>query len=193
MKGYYAIKRWICLSAIFFVFTGCDNDKPKLHINENIMRIKGATDDYFITGDFLMGVWSGDSTLYYCWPARKARINSFFEVSQDSQIPNVSLSINAGGAPNYMALRSDNSKLLVVGTFYTDVSIGSLQELDLTTYEVTQVVDSSRHVSSAVYLNNGTSCIYYSYGFPGIGTAAGYYYHDILSGVDSLIFPFFSE
>ena len=171
----------------------CEPGDPEgTKINEDIVLIKPAsTPSGFGGGDFWMGVWY-DSSIFTAARLYHLRINSAYEVTSDSLITSVSQDISAG-IPRYLNINETGNRLLFVNTYYTDVSLGSLEELDLVTYEVNEILDSSYNISSAVYLNDGISCVYYSYGNFGKSILPGYYYHNIITDADSLIYPFISE
>lgn len=170
-------------------------------INENIIKItdrlnKNETpgNGSNVPGDNRMGVWLDDKICSVS-PLRFIYINQNFERILDSVLvadetifpyPGVYLFLT------YIALNKPRNKLLMVGSYYEDVSLGSLWEFDLVKNEIKLLRDSTYSVSSAVYFaDDDNRCIYYSYGNP-IGTNAGYYELDMTTGQDTLIFPYYS-
>lgn len=163
-------------------------------INEDIVQVA----DCCINGRsayYIMGDWTGDRIYATKFP-RVFQLNDSLQSVRDSR-PFV---FDGDGRPiNYMELSEDGTRLLIVGSFYADVSVGSLHEYDVQNggrpipSEVPVLRDSSYAVSSAVYLpgSEGEKVVYYSYGsMPESnenGPTPGYYLLDTTTGEDSLL------
>ena len=161
---------------------GGDNDNGN-SINPKIQRIRYCCTD-FGGGNFRMGVWYSDK-IFYVVPARLLRMDNSFNVVEDSLIlrePSLFVSRNTSG-----------TKLLMIKSQYTDVSIGGLSELNLQSLQTLPLRDSSYNISSAIYLPGQNGCVYYSYGSPALNRVAGYYVLDLTTLEDSLLFQYASE
>ncbi len=131
-----------------------------------------------------MGVWYSDK-IFYVVPARLLRLDSSFNLVEDSLIlrePYLFVCRNISG-----------TKLLMIKSQYTDVSLGRLCELNLQSLQTLKLRDSSYNVSSAIYLPGQNACVYYSYGSPAFNRVAGYYVLDLTTLEASLLFQYASE
>jgi hypothetical protein len=153
-------------------------------INPNIIRVKYCCSD-FNGGNFRMGVWL-ENKIFAVAPGRLLDINAQFESIKDTLVlwP---------GAYLFVSRNSVGSRLLTVKSQFSDVSLGRLLELDIQTLTLRLLRDSAYNVSSALYMPNQNSCIYYSYGNPSRQIPAGYYALDLSTLQDSLLFQYVSE
>lgn len=165
--------------------------KPPPPMNPNIVLIRPWCEEREnICGDQQMGVWHGNK-IYTVSVLRQLTLNQQFGVIEDSLLrltPNFSIP----GFPWYVARNESGTKLLLVMSKYSNVSMGDLIEVDLQTYTFHVLLDSSYNVSSALYFQGDSDCIYYSYYHP-TTQLGGYYYLNINIGQDSLLFPHISE
>ncbi len=167
-----------------FFLSRCDKTTQPREIDPRIVLVKSCCVG-IIGGDYRMGVWSGN-TIYTIAPLRRLTLTPDFQVSEDS------LLVLLG---NYQCLATNRSgtRLLLVASRYTDVSVGALIEMDPGTQEVRPLRDSSWNISSAVYLPGDSSCVYYSYGGGAPYRAPGYYYLSLTSNDDNLVMEHLSE
>jgi hypothetical protein len=163
-------------------------------INTNIVLVESSGTGN-TRGDYRMGVWYNED-IFCVTPLRKLTINSQNHVVTDLYIADSLVgSLNGYGYRffNYLSINKSGTKLVIVMSTYEDVSVGDLAEVDLQTWKLRVLRDSSYNISSAVYSNSDSSCIYYTYGNPGIGLRPGYYRYDFLTTKETIIFPYISE
>lgn len=129
---------------------------------------------------FFVAVWP-DSNIYYAGPLRMLVLDSSYNVVRDS-----TLLIHQ--RTSFLYAHRSKKRLLYVASSFVTRSEGSLYELDRVSGIHVQLLDSSYHVSSAVYTPDNT-VIYYSYGNDR-GLQAGYY--EFQPGTDrhTLLIPF---
>lgn len=171
------------------LLAGCSDNGPTGNgdIDPNIVLIKDRDANPFFKGDYRMGVQVGE-ILCYTRPLGMCHVDASFRVTQDSL-----LLIPESWKFLYITMNKDGNKLLAVKSNYNDVSFGSLHEVNLKTGFMNEILDSSYSVSSAKYLSDGVSYIYYSYAHPKHGNVGGYFLSTGSGGVDSLLLPAASE
>ncbi len=155
-------------------------------INPNIVLIEPKCPPDWICGNFRMSVWY-DDYIFISYPNYRLEINDQFGLIKDSLI------FIYEEEYTYISKNKYGTKLLGGKSKYSDVSMGSLSEINLQNFSYRLLRDSSHNISSAVYLNDDTKCIYHSYGNPLINKQPGFYFFDLLSYSDSLLFTYTSE
>jgi hypothetical protein len=172
-----------------FLLAGCSNDGPTGggDGNQNIVLLKDRNANPLFKGDYRMGVQVGE-IVYYARPLGLCHVDASYRVVRDSV-----LQVPESWKYLYITVNRDGSRLLAVKSMYNDVAIGSLHELDLKTGFMSEILDSSYSVSSAKYLSDGVSFVYYSYAHPKHGYIGGYFLSPGSGGVDSLLLPLASE
>ncbi len=172
-----------------FLLAGCSDDGPTGggDANPDIVLIKDHSSDPMFQGDYRMGVQVGD-IIYYARPFGLCHVDADFHVIWDSMSRD-----RETWRYLYITVNFSGSRLLVVKSRYWDVSVGSLHEMDLKTGIMNEIRDSSFSVSSAKYLSDGVSFVYYSYAHPKHGYVAGYFLSTGSEGVDSLLLSANSE
>lgn len=141
----------------------------------------------FLPNEFELGVSScfvavwPDSNIYYAGPLRVLVLDSLYKVVRDS-------TLLPSQRASFLYAHRSKKRLLYVSSSFVTRSEGSLYELDRISGVHTQLLDSSYHVSSAVYTPDDR-VIYYSYGNTK-GLQAGYY--EFQPGTDrhTLLIPF---
>ena len=174
---------------MMFLLAGCADDGPTGggDANPDIVLIKDRSSDPMRSGDFRMGVQVGE-IIYYARPLGWCHVDADFHVIRDSVSRD-----RETWRYLYITVNFNGSRLLVVKSQYSDVSVGSLHEIDLKTGIMNEILDSSFSVSSAKYLSDGVSFVYYSYAHPKHGYVAGYFLSTGSGGVDSLLLLASSE
>lgn len=132
-----------------------------------------------------MGVWH-DSSIYCLIPIRWLTLDNQLRVKRDSLL-------NLFGSYWYVTVNGSGTKLLLVTSMYDNVSVGRLLEMDIATGQFKVWRDSTYNVSSARYLPGDSGLVYYSYGYPNVGSSPGYYRLDFNTGADSLILRYESD
>ena len=155
-------------------------------INPNIVLIEPKCPPDWICGNFRMAVWY-DNYIFTSYPNYILEINDQFRVIKDSLI------FMYEEEYSYLSNNKYGSKLLGGKSKYSDVSFGSLSEINLQNFSYRLLRDSSHNISSAVYLNDDSKCIYYSYGNTLTNKLPGFYYYDISNNKDSLLLSYISE
>lgn len=140
-------------------------------------------------GSAYTNVWSGN-TIYSATPIRYRVLGQNRSLLIDS-VPFSSLPLNVDSLLYwYYAIRlnSSDSKLLGVHSTELASSDGALDEFDLRTWERTELVNESMHVSHAVY-GNGDSIFFFSKGelVDGVRYGSGYYLYQKNTGEVSLL------
>lgn len=179
------------ISIIILFFTSCENstEPDGWKINPNIVLIKYCCDG-IIGGNYKINIWSEDNIYSATGYVRNIKIDTDFKVVVDSIIENTFENMLF----TYLTINKTGTKILLVNSNYTDVSAGSLFELDLESSQLTILKSDDYNISSAVYLNNNDyECIFYSYGNENNNIISGYYHLNIDTGNDSLILPFTSD
>jgi hypothetical protein len=129
---------------------------------------------------FFVAVWP-DSNIYYAGPLRMLALDSAYKVVRDS-------TLTLYQRVSFLYTHRSKKRLLYVASSFTTRSEGSLYELDRASGSHTLLLDSSYHVSSAVYTPDNT-IIYYSYGNTK-GLKAGYYEFQPGMNQHTLLIPF---
>ncbi len=184
-----SIKSLLIFSLLIFsptIFNNCDKEPvgpDNNGISENITRLIGSKDKFY-GGSSFMGVWYNNQ-IFSTGPVQEWQLDNHHDVIRDSIL--ILLRFYS-----YISCDENGSKLLLVRTNYGDASAGGLLEYDLKSGHLELLIDSTLHVSSAVYWHGDDSkIVYYRYGNP-VGTDPGYYLFDKISGKDSLLFSYIS-
>lgn len=176
-----------CILLLLLLTISCKDtivDPPV--INPNIVLIRDRCINDWECGNFRMAVWY-DGYIFSSYPNRRLKLDSDFNVKEDSLI------YDYEEVYTYISNNKHGTKLLGGKTVYSDVSFGSLSEINLQNFSYRLLRDSTHNISSAVYLNDDTKCIYHTYGNPLINKQPGFYFFDILNDSDSLLFAYSSE
>ncbi len=174
-------------SLFLLLLMGCKDtivDPPVINPNIVLIEPKCPPDDR--CGNFRMAVWY-DDYIFTSYPNYRLEINDQFSLIKDSII------FMYEEEYSYIAKNIYGTKLLGGKSKYTDVSFGSLSEINLQDFSYRLLRDSSHNISSAVYMNDDTKCIYHSYGNTLINKQPGFYFFDISNDSDSLLFTYSSE
>jgi hypothetical protein len=166
--------RLILINCFLFILFYCsDPTKPEYRYNDDIKFL-----DFDGNINLHMAVWC-DNNLYTANRLYKLTLANEFSVERDSLFESL-LDTTIEWGFNYKFIEADENgtKLLLVRSLYSDVSAGSLYELNLETQEYTLLIESIYNVSSAVYWHGDDSkIVYYQYGNP-VGQDPGYYLYD---------------
>jgi hypothetical protein len=177
----------IILIVLLTLFPSCAEDincprNDPSKINPNLTLIRPDYDSVHNNiGSYWMGAWFGNK-IYTTYPLRVITMGADFRVVNDTLLARLS------DRYKYVSINHSGTKLLLVRSFYSNISIGSLIEYNLQLNTATELIDSTHNVSSAIYLIGDDKCIYYSYGDTLTGLSAGYYLYDIYGRTDSLLF-----
>lgn len=187
----FNVKVQILLFISMIFFSNCENGTApdSWQMNPNIVLIKNSYEG-IIGGNYMINVWNNDNIYSATGYLRHIKINTDFKVVGDS--------INENTFENkifrYLTVNKAGNKILLVNSNFTNVSAGSLYELNLETNQLTLLKTNENNISSAVYLNNNDDeCIYYSYGNENSNIVPGYYNLNIETDTDSLIFTHISD
>ncbi len=181
-----------CLALTIFV--SCrDGGIPRNPINPNVKLLKSYFSDN-PRGNFRIGVWSNND-VYCLAPLRKLTVGSEFKVIKDELIRDFRYSLEPIPGYGYryvhfLAINKKGTKILMVMSLYGDISLGDLVEMDLQSHSIRVLRDSTYNVSSALYWQGDSTCIYYSFGNFTRGTSPGYYAYNLRSGEDNNIILF---
>lgn len=156
-------------------------------INPNIVLIEPKCPPDWICGNFIMGVWYDDYFLI-SQPNYRLKVDANFKVTEDTLI------YEYEDVFTYISINKLSTKALGgKRRIYSDIYSCSLSEINLQDFSYRLLRDSSHNISSAVYLNDDTKCIYHSYGNTLINKQPGFYFFDISNDSDSLLFTYSSE
>lgn len=156
-------------------------------INEHIVLIEPKCPPNDRCGNFIMGVWYDDYVLT-SQPNYRLKVDANFKVTEDTLI------YEYEDVFTYISINKLSTKALGgKRRTYSYIYSCSLSEINLQDFSYRLLRDSSHNISSAVYLNDDTKCIYHSYGNTLTNKLPGFYYYDIASNKDSLLLPYISE
>lgn len=134
-----------------------------------------------------MGVWY-DDYIFTSQPNYRLKVDDNFKVTEDTLI------YEYEEVFTYLSINKLSTKALGgKRRIYSDIYSCSLSEINLHNFSYRLLRDSSHNISSAVYLNDDTKCIYHSYGNTLINKQPGFYFFDISNDTDSLLFTYSSE
>ena len=171
------IKSSVLVLFCFLILSCCKKNNPPIDtkkINENIIVL--AEKDYYGLVNIPCAIWLQNNTIYNPHPLQWRQINDSFKVINDSII-------NYEGA-YYIAKNKVDTKIL-----YVYARIGALREYDILTGKITEFLNSTENISSALYYRGDDSIIYYTYGKP-LYNNPGYYLYERKTGKSSLILSY---
>ncbi len=176
----------IIFSAVLLLASSCGTEPEDEGntINPNIVKVKDCCEG--LSGDYFMGKMVSDEIIY---SINRALVKLFTDTNSNliSATPLGIIPRGDGKPANFIEISEDYSKVLLVKSSYTDVSLGELVEVNLIEEAYRLLRDSTYNISSAVYWNgDDTKLIYYSYGNDQ-GLEAGYYLHNKTTDIDSLL------
>lgn len=184
------IKKIVLVITLALLLISCkDNltDPPVKPINPNIVHVRPHCINDWECGNFIMGVWY-DVYIFASQPNRRLKLDKQFKVLEDSLI------YEYEEVFTYISVNKLSTKALGgKRRTYSYIYSSSLSEINLQNFSYRLLRDSSHNISSAVYLNDDTKCIYHSYGNASINKQPGFYFFDISSDTDSLLFTYASE
>lgn len=162
---------------------GCDPNPCNTTINENIIPL--AVEDYYGLTNISSAIWLNNNTIYCVNPFQYREINDDFSVKRDSIIEKFQGKYFIESSPS-------ENKILYVQTRFGDLSEGALREYDIKTGNITEILDSTYNISSAVYYRNDDSIIYYTYGKPFYNNP-GYFLYKRSNGESTQILEYLAQ
>ncbi|MEM1041188.1 MAG: hypothetical protein AAGI91_01020 [Bacteroidota bacterium] len=182
---------FLLLALLGLGLAGCDVFDEDSEINSNIVEVRQCCPqhDLFDRGYYAYVSWSRDG-LFAMNPLRRLVLDESFRVVEDNSLTSPSRGFYAHAAES-------GESVLYVRSNWADGSAGALHEFDTAAGTSRLLVDSTRNVSSAVYLPAGPlggagRLVYYAYGhYSQTGgdpeQVPGYYLLDPATGRDSLV------
>jgi len=158
--------------------------QPPTPFPEQILTVAVNDSIHQILSNSKMGVWNRN-TIFCIAPLRKITLDNNLHKIKDSLVDR--------SRWKFLTMNNSGTKLLLVQSLYSDVSMGALFEFDISSGTKTLLKDSSYNISSSRFFTSDDRCIYYCYGNNSKGILAGYYVLDIPSKNDTLLFQHESE
>ncbi len=159
---------------------------PTRGINPNIVQVEDHYDStHKILGTYRMGVWSKNK-IYTVTPLREITLDLNLNIVHDTILA-------LFGRYRFVSVNKAGSKLLLVRSLSSDLSVGGLFEFNLQSGTIRLLKDSSFFISSALFMNNDEQCMYYSYGNAAQSFSAGYYLRNVTTAQESLLVPHLSD